>query len=254
MLISTRPGWCFVAFTGMMWAQGNAFETPEDVNKGRRLFLTHCSYCHGVKGEGGRGADLTIGQYRYGGTDAELFQTIRRGIPGTEMPAVRASDEDVWRMVAFVKKIGSAGLEEKATGDRLSGKAVYDSKGGCTVCHLIGTEGGNLGPELTDIGRRRGLKYLEESLVDPAADVPINYRAIRVVTKSGQKAAGIRLNEDDLSIQLRDSGDNLRSFLKENLKEIRRDQPSLMPAYGSSLSKKELEDLVAYLGSLRGRQ
>jgi mono/diheme cytochrome c family protein len=45
---------------------------------------------------------------------------------------------------------------------------------------------------------------------------------------------------------------NLRAFLKDNVKEIRRDQPSLMPAYGKVLGRKEIEDLVAYLSSLRG--
>src|SRR6185436_9663469 len=119
-------------------------------------------------------------------------------------------------------------------------------------CHTIGKEGGSLGPALTDIGRRRGVQFLEESLVKPEAEVPITYRAIRVSTKSGQTIVGIRLNEDDLSVQLRDTSNNLRSIWKINIKEIRRDQPSLMPAYGSVLSKKELEDLVAYLSSLRG--
>ena len=78
--------------------------------------------------------------------------------------------------------------------------------------------------------RRRGLKFLEESLVKPEAELPPNYRAIQVSTKSGQSVSGIRLNEDDLSIQLRDVSGNPRSFLKENIKEIRRDKPSLMPS------------------------
>ena len=90
------------------------------------------------------------------------------------------------------------------------------------------------------------------SLVTPEADVAVPYRAVQVTTKAGKSAAGIRLNEDDLSIQLRDSGNNLRSFLKDDLKDIRRDKPSLMPAYGTTLNKKELDDLVAYLSSLRG--
>ena len=200
----------------------NPFDTPQDAEQGGRLFQTHCSYCHGPRGEGGRGADLTNGQYRYGGSDAELFNTIRNGIRGSEMPAVRASDDEVWRMVAFVKKIGSAGLEEHARGDAAAGKAVYAGKGNCAVCHTIGKEGGSLGPDLTDIGRRRGAVYLEESLVKPEAEAPISYRAIRVTTKSGQTLVGIRLNEDDLSIQLRDTGDNLRSIWKDNIKEIRR--------------------------------
>ena len=136
----------------------------------------------------------------------------------------------------------------------MAGKAVYEGTGRCTVCHSIGREGGSLGPDLSDVGRRRALKYLEESIVTPEADVPIRYRAIQVVTKSGQTIGGIRLNEDDISIQLRDEQDNLRSFLKDNVREIRHDKPSLMPAYGRTLSRKEIEDVVAYLSGLRGAQ
>src|ERR1043166_1483196 len=112
-------------------AQKNPFDTATDAQQGARLFQTHCSYCHGANGEGGRGADLTNGQYRYGASDAELFSTIRDGIPGSEMPPVRAADGDVWRMVSFVNRIGSAGLQEKARGDAAAGKRVYESKGGC---------------------------------------------------------------------------------------------------------------------------
>jgi hypothetical protein len=53
---------------------------------------------------------------------------------------------------------------------------------------------------------------------------------------------------------VRDLAGNPRSFLKEDMKEVRRDKPSLMPSYESGLSKKELGDLVAYLNSLKGAQ
>jgi len=75
---------------------------------------------------------------------------------------------------------------------------------------------------------------------------------VRVVMASGETVTGIRLNEDDVSIQLREVNGSLRAFLKDSLKEIRRESPSLMPAYGSALSPREIEDLVAYLSSLRG--
>jgi cytochrome c oxidase cbb3-type subunit III len=228
----------------------NPLESPDDLAKGNDLFQTHCSYCHGAFGEGGRGADLTTGLYRYGGSDAELFRTIRDGILGSEMGPARAAEDDLWRIVGFVKKLGTA-EPEQAPGNPAAGKAVYEQTG-CASCHIIGGEGGTLGPELTDIGRRRGLAFLEESVVKPEADLPVNYRGIHLVTRDGQTVSGITLNEDDYSIQIRDTGGNPRSFLKHELKEIRRDNPSLMPAYGSILSKAQLADLVAYLHSLKG--
>ena len=241
------------AVRGKDIAQTNPFNTDADIQQGGGLFQLHCSYCHGGHGEGGRGADLTAGVYEMGGSDRELFMTIRGGIPGTEMPAVRVSDDDVWRLVGFVKRIGSQGLKEKAPGNAEAGKVIY-SKGGCTGCHRIGNEGSDLGPDLTDIGRRRGLAFLEESIVKPEAFVPNKYRAVQLLMKSGPTISGIRLNEDDLSVQVRDVGGNPRSFLKENIKEVRRDKPTLMPSYETQFTKKELDDLVAYLNSLKGAQ
>jgi putative heme-binding domain-containing protein len=230
----------------------NPFSSEDDVRAGGALFQTHCTYCHGSTGEGGRGADLTAGIYRHGGRDPELYGSIRNGIAGTEMAPVRVSDEEVWKMVGFVKRLGSRGLLEKAPGDPAAGRLVYQ-KSGCVSCHRIGEEGGGLGPDLTDIGRRRGLKFLAESLVAPEANIVVTYRAVQVVLKSGQTVTGIRLNRDDLSIQLRDTRDNFRSFMMENVQEVRYDKPSLMPAY-ASMNQKSLEDVVAYLHSLQGAQ
>jgi cytochrome c oxidase cbb3-type subunit III len=228
----------------------NPFTSESDVRAGEALFQTHCSYCHGSFGEGGRGADLTAGVYRHGGRDPELYASVRNGIPGTEMAAVRVSDDDVWRMIAFVRRLGSRGMLEKAPGDPATGRLVYQ-KSGCASCHRIESGGGNLGPELTDIGRRRGLKFLTESLVAPEANIAVAYRAVQVVLKSGQTVTGMRLNRDDVSIQLRDTRDNLRSFLMQNVAEVRYDKPSLMPAY-ASMNPKDLESLIAYLHSLKG--
>jgi putative heme-binding domain-containing protein len=228
-------------------------QTPANSPDAAPLFSKNCAYCHGSRGQGGRGADLTTGIYTHGGSDADLFKTIRNGIPGA-MPPVAITDTDVWKLVAFVRKLGSAGIGEKAVGDAGAGKAIFEGKGNCSTCHSIGLIGGTVGPDLADVGRRRNLAYLTESLVSPEADVPIRYRAVEVVLKNGRTVSGIRLNEDDISIQLRDTNDNLRSFNKDNIQDIRHDKPALMPPYGAILSAKELNDVVAYLSSLRGEQ
>ena len=240
-----------VGQTSTPTAEKNPFESAQDIQQGERLFQTHCSYCHGAFGEGGRGADLTTGLYRHGGSDSELFTTIRYGIPGSEMGPPRVADDAVWRIVGFVKTLGSAQPEE-VPGDRQAGATVY-SKTGCSSCHAIDGDGGTMGPDLSDVGRRRGMRFLRESVLYPEADLPTNYRATRLLTTDGQTVVGFRLNEDGYSIQIRDTDGNPRSLLKHELKQIKRDEPSLMPAYGSALSEKQLEDLVAYLASLKGQ-
>jgi len=73
-----------------------------------------------------------------------------------------------------------------------------------------------------------------------------------VETKSGETIRGLALNEDDLSIQIRDINGYPRSFLKDDLKSTHREQRSLMPSYASRLSAAEIDDLVAYLRALKG--
>jgi precorrin-6B methylase 2 len=72
-----------------------------------------------------------------------------------------------------------------------------------------------------------------------------------VETRDGKKFEGLALNEDDFSIQLRDTQGELRSFRKDDLTDLRREPRSLMPAPGKELSGAEVDHLVAYLRTLR---
>jgi putative heme-binding domain-containing protein len=139
-----------------------------------------------------------------------------------------------------------------ASNDAAAGKAVFQGKGGCLNCHSIENRGGSLGPDLSEIGIRRTPESLRLSIVDPDAEIYEEYLTVVAVTKQGQHIEGVALNEDDLSIQLRDAAGNPRSFLKQNLKELRREDRSLMPSYASKLSALEIDHLVAYLRTLRG--
>jgi cytochrome c oxidase cbb3-type subunit III len=255
---------CCLMLLGISWAaqappekeipEKNPFDSAADAAAGRQYFMGHCALCHGPEGEGGRGINLTTGRYRMGGSDRELFRTIQKGIPESEMPGTGLSENEIWRIVAFVRRLATAGAEEKAPGDPAAGKLVYEGKGMCAPCHVVGDGGGRLGPELSEVGLRRSLKFLRESLDNPAAYIADNYRTVTVLTSTGEPVTGIKLNEDDYSIQVRDIRDNLRSFLKSDLKEVKRESRSLMPAYGSTLSAVEIENVVAYLSSLRGKK
>ena len=130
---------------------------------------------------------------------------------------------------------------------------MFEGASGCGSCHMVDGEGGILGPDLSDVGLRRGAAYLRESLVSPGATVPPQYLQVRARTGTGEEVAGVRMNEDSFTIQLRDPAGRIHSLSKlelENLEKVFGE--SLMPAYGTELSPSELEDLVAYLASLRG--
>jgi putative heme-binding domain-containing protein len=228
----------------------NPYSSAADVETGRRLFQGRCGHCHGQAGEGGRGAVLNTGRFRHGSSDRELFLIIRNGIPNTEMPgAFNLPELEVWRMVAYVQQLGRQGAPEPSLGDAAAGAIVYQ-KSACATCHSIGGQGGFLGPELTDIGAKRAVRHLRESIADPSADIPLDYRSVAVTDGKGKVTTGIHLNEDEYSVHLRDLTGSLRSFMKSELAEIKLPRQSLMPAY-AALPPADLENLVAYLSSLR---
>jgi putative heme-binding domain-containing protein len=231
-------------------AEKNPYATAADLALGRKLYVGRCGHCHGQDGEGGRGAVLNSGRFRSGGSDRELFVTIRSGIPNSEMPgAPNLAEADVWRLVAYVQQLGRQGAADVSPGDPAAGALVYQTSG-CASCHRINNQGGFFGPDLTDVGVKRAARYLRESIVDPSADIPLDYRPVAVIDRTGNLISGIHLNEDEYSIHLRDLGGNLRSFMKSEVGEIRLPRQSLMPAY-PSLSSTDLENLVAYLKSLQ---
>jgi len=128
-----------------------------------------------------------------------------------------------------------------------AGKAIFEGSGGCLKCHSIDNRGGSLGPDLTEIGLTRTPQALRLSIVDPDAEIAPEYLPVLVTPKKGPKVEGICLNEDDLSIQVRDPAGALHSFLKDDVKQVQREERSLMPSYAGKLPAAEINHLVAYL-------
>jgi cytochrome c oxidase cbb3-type subunit 3 len=177
---------------------------------------------------------------------------IREGVPGTSMPAFSDfTPEGVADLVAYLRSL-SQGVNRQVhiAGDAAKGRQVY-MQNGCAGCHRIGSEGSVFGPDLSRIGAARSVEYLRESIVNPSADVPEEYQGITVTTNDGRSVTGTRINEDTFSVQLRDVGQRFHMFQKDQVREVKDTDKSLMPAYGG-LSKADLENLVAYLNSLRG--
>jgi cytochrome c oxidase cbb3-type subunit 3 len=236
------------------------------VREGTSLFRGNCSPCHGLDGRGGgRGPDLTSGRWTHGSTDAEIFRTITQGVPGTEMPANAFEDSEVRAIIAYLRTLQPA-THEVVAGDPVKGRRIFDVSSGCAHCHMVNGRGGRLGPDLSRVGASRSVSYLVDSIRDPDKDLstgmfdpnnhyglPLVYDTVTVVTASGENIVGVEKNEDTYSIQLMTMNEDLRLFLKKDLKEVTHERKSLMPAYPeSALGKRELQDLLAYLVTLRG--
>ena len=230
-------------------ATRNPLTSTADVVAGAKTFRSHCASCHGLNGEGGRGPNLASGAFFHGSSDLDLLNNISDGIPGTEMPGLFYSPDRVWQVVAFIRSL-NAGKEAKPTADVARGAELFKSKG-CYQCHRVNGEGGRLGPDLSDIGRIRSGEHLRAALVDPNADVRQRYWVVSFKDASGKNHEGFLMNEDSYTVQFMDMSEHLHSVSKSGLKDYKVDKTSRMPSLKDSLSTSELEQLVAYLSSLR---
>jgi putative heme-binding domain-containing protein len=135
-------------------------------------------------------------------------------------------------------------------GDAARGQAIYEGKGNCGSCHRIKGVGSRIGPDLSEVGTRTPVQ-LSTKLTNPDAEILAANRPYHVVLKNGTQVNGRLLNIDTFTIQMIDDKENLRSFVKTDLREFNFVTKSPMPSYQGKLSDQEIADVVAYLGTLR---
>ena len=242
---------------------------PKAAKLGEFQFRSNCAFCHGLGARGGgRGPDLTRAQKKHGNADADLFRTINEGVPGTAMPpngatqqGVGMTEEEIWQVIAYIRSV-QVKTDAQAAGNADHGKELFFGQAACSTCHMIQGKGGRLGPDLTSTGSGRSTEYIVESVRYPSRrlaqgiseamkEFSQEYETVTVVDSSGQKFQGVVLNEDNFTLQMLDTGEQLHLFDKNNLKSYEKSRESLMPKYDEKmLSEKNLQDIVAYLLSL----
>ena len=225
--------------------------TRAEVENGARLFQASCATCHGAKGDAVRGVTLLSGQFRRATSDEQLVKIIIEGIAGTSMPPNNYSELEAGMVVAYMRGIAAGDNVVVASGDVARGKTLFDGKGKCGTCH---DPTSRMAPSLADVGALRRPLDLEQSVLDPSAELHPDFRFVRVVTRAGAIVTGRLLNQSTFSVQILDSAQQLRAFDKADLREFVIMKTSEMPPARGTLDSQEVADLVAYLTTLRSRR
>ncbi len=229
-------------------------------------FRANCAFCHGLAARGGgRGPDLTRVQKKHGNSDADLFRTINGGVPGTAMPpngatqqGVGMTEEEIWQVISYIHSV-EVKASAQQTGNAARGKQLFNGSAVCATCHMIQGKGGRLGPDLTASGSSRSTEYIVDSVRNPSRrlaqglseamkEFSQEYETVTVTDERGQKFQGVVLNEDNFTLQMLDTREQLHLFEKDKLRSLAKSRESLMPKYDEKmLPEKDLQDIVAYL-------
>jgi PQQ-dependent dehydrogenase (methanol/ethanol family) len=232
---------------------------PAAVAAGGLLYQKTCEACHGGEARGDRGPALVTGRLRNGNQDDDLFHTIRTGIPGTQMPAFSGlATDDVWRIISYLCSLGRDGAtaNEVVPGESSAGEKTFWGKGGCSRCHEVNGKGGIVAPDLSAAGTNTA-ERLRTMTVDPNAAS----KALRqwfgpddllVKTRDGKEIHGVKRAEDNYTLILTAENGKLHRLDRQDVGEQHTEL--LMPTnYGQVLSPTEIQDLVAYLKTLKAR-
>ena len=258
-----------LAFTDTGVGQNPLAGDPKAAKAGEYEFRINCALCHGLGARGGgRGPDLTRTQKKHAHNDAEMFQIISNGIPGTAMPAngtngqgVGMTDEEIWQIITYIR---SQEVKSSAAsmGNVAHGRELFFGDANCSTCHMVSGKGGRLGPDLTEVGGSRTREALVDSIRNPSRrlawglteatkEFPQEYESVTVVTADGKEIKGVTLNEDSFTVQIMDSAENIHMLEKDKLKSFHKTRQSAMPKYNADvLSDKDVEDIIAFLASL----
>lgn len=138
-------------------------------------------------------------------------------------------------------------------GDAERGAKVFFEKTevSCLRCHKVDRAGGEVGPNLTTIGKQKDRKYLLESICLPNAQIAKGYETAVIANDAGQAFTGIvKVENDDFIELIQSDGSQQRIFLDEIV--ARKKGNSSMPDdLVKALTPRQLRDLVAYLASLQ---
>lgn len=151
-----------------------------------------------------------------------------------------------WTVEAAMAKIDSSFSEL----DFQNGKDMYAATR-CISCHIMRGEGGNIGPDLTQLGTRFSVRNMVEHIILPGKEVSDQYAATVFTLKDGSVVFGRITNEDDNAYYI-----SQNPFVPEAIREIGKKSvvdkkystvSVMMPGLINRLNEQEMKNLIAYL-------
>ena len=188
------------------------------------------------------------------GIAAERIPELLKAYPET----VRAAAQPLMARIEKEKASRAARLKALEPllhgGDIDRGREVFfGKKAGCSSCHTIMTEGGDVGPDLTGVGAIRSGIDLLEAVVYPSASFVPGHEVYRVETATDVYTGVQGEGTPDAVLLISGPRDRVRIPRKE-IRSMRPSAVSLMPdGFADNLTRQELSDLLAFLQSQKSR-
>lgn len=136
----------------------------------------------------------------------------------------------------------------KLQGDPARGKVAVAS---CYMCHRIGENGIDYGPDLTSFGQQQPAEVIVNAIANPSADISHGFAGTEITTKDGLTLMGIALSDGD-PVMIKSLGGQTQTIARSRIAKMKPMEKSLMysPAI-LGLTPQTISDITAYLKSLK---
>jgi mono/diheme cytochrome c family protein len=241
---------------------GGAPIDKEAAERGRKIFVPTCGFCHGNDAHGKSGPDLVRSALVLHDNKGDVIGTvIRNGRLERGMPAFSAlSAEQIADISTFlhsraadVSNRFAYKIGDLITGDAKKGEAFFNS-GRCVSCHSVSGDLAHVATQYEAVELQRRMLYPAPNLIDVFMGLPVKPMAPTKVTvrmASGERVAGTLDHLDEFTVTMHDSAGSYRSFSRENVgvdvQDPRTAHEALLPKY----TDQEMHDLLAYLETLK---
>jgi len=235
----------------------------EAVERGRKIFVPTCGFCHGNDAHGKSGPDLVRSALVLHDNKGDVIgPVIREGRPTRGMPAFAALTAEQIADIStflhsraadvsnrFAYKIG-----DLVTGNAQKGAAFFNGDGRCVNCHSTTGDLAHVAAKYEPVELQRRMLYPAPSLIEmflgKAANPPVPAK-VHVKLASGERISGTLEHLDEFRVSLHDASGWYRSFSRENatveVQDPRAEHEALLPKY----TDEEMHDLLAYLETLK---
>jgi len=143
-------------------------------------------------------------------------------------------------------------LLKRTDGNAERGRAVFVGAGTCVKCHIVGSEGKSVGPNLSEIGTKLSRQAMYEAILAPSAAISHNYETFTAVLADGRSLSGLLVSQSPSDVVIKGPDGIDVTVAADDVDELVKQPISLMPAdLAATLSVDELVDLVAWLETLK---
>jgi putative membrane-bound dehydrogenase-like protein len=140
---------------------------------------------------------------------------------------------------------------DPSNGQRIMAKSLT-SEVQCLRCHMVRGIGGQIGPDLSMIGKKGSRENLFESILYPSKAIADQYVSWQIDTTDGQSLTGLLVQETEKVIVIRDANGKDYEIPTNDIEKRSKSLVSLMPDnLVAALNEEELVDLVEYMTMLQ---